>query len=64
MRSDARSGAVVAPSAENSDESRVVNGQRRDPAAVRAYEKIKRLPPEVWPGDLDIRLDAARKQLR
>ena len=29
--------------------------------AVRLYEKVKRLPREVWPGDLEIRLERARR---
>jgi hypothetical protein len=33
-------------------------------AAVGYYEQIKRLPPDVWPGGLQIRLDLARESAR
>ena len=36
---------------------------RRDyRAAVYYYEQIEKLPKEDWPGGLEIRLEAARKQ--
>jgi TPR repeat protein len=31
-------------------------------SAVRLYEQIRRLPPDVWPPGLDMRLTAARQR--
>lgn len=31
--------------------------------ALRLYEQIQQLPPSVWPGDLQIRIDQVRRQI-
>lgn len=38
--------------------------KRDSSEAVRLYEKVKRLPREVWPGDLEIRLERARRAVK
>lgn len=32
--------------------------------AVRLFEQIKHLPPAYWPGDLELRLEAAKRQVK
>ncbi len=45
--------------------SRAIDAEGQDwPQAVRLYEQIQKLPQEAWPGDLQIRLDNARKNLK
>jgi len=39
-------------------------GQKDYPKAIDLYEKIKQLPPNVWPSNLDIYLQQAREQLK
>lgn len=45
-----------------------IDAERKRPAeyaeAVRLYEKVKKLPREVWPGDLEIRLERARRAMK